>query len=65
LHTREQPYKWDKCGKNFRSSAHLVSHQILESGKRNFKCSTCGKDFKQAVSLKQHLKTHEAHEPHC
>ncbi|NXO32090.1 ZN229 protein, partial [Cisticola juncidis] len=38
LQDGEKPHKCSKCGKSFRSSCDLITHQRIHTGVRPYKC---------------------------
>lgn len=48
----------DNCGKSFRTSNDLKSHQKIHSNKRLLKCKNCPKTFNHITSLRNHMSVH-------
>uniref|UniRef100_A0A8U8AR31 Uncharacterized protein n=1 Tax=Geospiza parvula TaxID=87175 RepID=A0A8U8AR31_GEOPR len=57
-HTGERPHKCGECGKTFRESSTLISHQRTHTGERPYNCGECGKSFSQHSDLIRHQKIH-------
>lgn len=57
-HTKEKPYKCDKCDLMFAHTSNLQRHQLVHTGQRNNKCPHCSKCFSRSDYLKVHERTH-------
>lgn len=47
------------CGKHFPWRSTLVTHMLVHTGERPFRCVKCGKGFAQKGNLKMHMTTHK------
>ncbi|NWZ91423.1 ZNF7 protein, partial [Nesospiza acunhae] len=56
------------CGKAFKQSNALASHERVHTGERPFACAqcgrTCGKAFKQSSYLAIHQRAHTGERPY-
>lgn len=64
-HTKEKPFKCDKCDSCYASKASLKEHILSKHNDgslpiRIYECKSCGKKFKDNNSLYYHNKTHAA-----
>ncbi|NXK43764.1 ZSC20 protein, partial [Piprites chloris] len=58
VHTGERPYKRLECGKRFRDTSGLVSHEQTHTGERPFRCTDCGERFSLNCTLISHRRIH-------
>ncbi|VBB35103.1 unnamed protein product, partial [Acanthocheilonema viteae] len=60
MHTRENPYKCEFCGRPFRSRNTLKAHSRTHIGGKPYECDVCDKAFTQSGNLERHARM--AHE---
>ncbi|XP_042306418.1 zinc finger protein 25-like isoform X1 [Sceloporus undulatus] len=61
--TGEQPFMSLWCGKNFKWSSQLLSHQRTHAREKPFKLGECGRIFNQKALLTHHQATYTGEKP--
>ncbi|KAM4034255.1 gastrula zinc finger protein XlCGF66.1-like isoform 2-T2 [Anomaloglossus baeobatrachus] len=56
--TEEKPFSCSECGKYFKSTLTLTSHQTQHTGEKPFFCEHCGKCFRKKSYLFTHQRIH-------
>ena len=51
------------CDRTFNSSAQLLSHSFVHTGRKEFKCRLCGLEFRVYFCQLKHHKRHHPNEP--
>ncbi|KAL2303365.1 hypothetical protein Nmel_008636, partial [Mimus melanotis] len=62
----ERPYKCGECGMRFRQISHIISHQMIHTGKREwpYECGECRKSFSNSSDLIKHQRIHTRERPY-
>ncbi|XP_026579010.1 zinc finger protein 708-like isoform X6 [Pseudonaja textilis] len=60
----EKLYTCLECGKSFKRSSHLISHNWIHIGEKPYKCLECGKSFCENISLTVHKRIHTGEKPY-
>ncbi|XP_055842241.1 zinc finger protein 808-like isoform X2 [Episyrphus balteatus] len=68
IHTKEKPYKCEKCGIGIATS-NAMAHHMRTHENITFECNVCDASYRHKKSLKKHLKLHTGEKPfgcrHC
>ncbi|XP_068428827.1 zinc finger protein 142 [Clinocottus analis] len=68
-HCDLRPYVCEKCGKAFKTTFILKTHQRQHSDDRPYSCGLCHKDFRWPAGLRHHYLSHTKQQPfrcrHC
>ncbi|CAL4161145.1 unnamed protein product, partial [Meganyctiphanes norvegica] len=69
IHTGDNPYQCNQCGKSFSLLSNLENHNRIHTGEKPYQCSYCDKAFTQKGNLKSHISIHTGKKPyqccHC
>ncbi|XP_055617846.1 gastrula zinc finger protein XlCGF57.1-like [Toxorhynchites rutilus septentrionalis] len=50
-------FQCKECGRWFSRRAHLLSHEVIHTGERNFQCQSCPNAYKSGRNLRRHVKS--------
>lgn len=64
-HCDMRPYVCEKCGKAFKTSFILKTHQRQHSDDRPYVCGLCDKAFRWPAGLRHHYLSHTKQQPFC
>ncbi|XP_068561214.1 zinc finger protein 142 isoform X1 [Cebidichthys violaceus] len=64
-HCDLRPYVCEKCGKAFKTSFILKTHQRQHSDDRPYSCGLCHKAFRWPAGLRHHYLSHTKQQPFC
>ncbi|CAJ1078731.1 zinc finger protein 142 [Xyrichtys novacula] len=64
-HCDLRPFVCEKCGKAFKTSFILKTHQRQHSDGRPYACGLCNKTFRWPAGLRHHYLSHTKQQPFC
>ncbi|KAA8588381.1 hypothetical protein FQN60_001575 [Etheostoma spectabile] len=64
-HCDLRPYVCEKCGKAFKTTFILKTHQRQHSDDRPYTCGLCHKAFRWPAGLRHHYLSHTKQQPFC
>uniref|UniRef100_A0A3Q3E1T4 Zinc finger protein 142 n=1 Tax=Labrus bergylta TaxID=56723 RepID=A0A3Q3E1T4_9LABR len=64
-HCSLRPFVCEKCGKAFKTSFVLKTHQRQHSDDRPYTCGLCSKAFRWPAGLRHHFLSHTKQQPFC
>ncbi|KAK0148349.1 Zinc finger protein 3 [Merluccius polli] len=64
IHTGENLYHCQECGKTFSQSNTLKIHQRIHTGEKLYHCQQCGNTFTKSTDLKRHQRIHTGEKPY-
>ncbi|XP_041663558.1 zinc finger protein 142 [Cheilinus undulatus] len=64
-HCSLRPFVCEKCGKAFKTSFVLKTHQRQHSDDRPYMCGLCAKAFRWPAGLRHHYLSHTKQQPFC
>ncbi|XP_064217639.1 zinc finger protein 679 [Aotus nancymaae] len=64
IHTGENIYKCEECGRSFNCSSTLTKHKRIHTGEKPYRCAECGKAFSWSSTLTKHKRIHTGEKPY-